>query len=277
MHSSQPSEATHSNNFTHIPSPIRIAGYSSTPPNFQLRCTLQFRPFGHATGLHATTVGGQSMNIDDDSPATNSPSTTHTDAAQQDVANSRSDAAGIAEIPAAAAAASPTRTSAGGSIEPSTPTSTQRNLQNVAQAECPTAASIQTRHGAVGKRTVSDSAIIGTVSPAAQSPRKIGGGHGDDDDTPAGDVFVGRSTPSPLSASGRRSRLRTTYDRTGTCREWFSGSGGGGGSDGSTSSLSYGSYSAVRRVSFPENDAELVTGYLEPANPWATGACCATG
>lgn len=29
-----------------------------------------------------------------------------------------------------------------------------------------------------------------------------------------------------------------------------------------------------RRVSFPENDAELVTGYLEPANPWASGECC---
>lgn len=26
-----------------------------------------------------------------------------------------------------------------------------------------------------------------------------------------------------------------------------------------------------RRVSFPDNDSELVTGYLEPANPWATG------
>lgn len=30
-------------------------------------------------------------------------------------------------------------------------------------------------------------------------------------------------------------------------------------------------YSSSRRVSFPENDSELVTGYLEPANPWACG------
>lgn len=30
-------------------------------------------------------------------------------------------------------------------------------------------------------------------------------------------------------------------------------------------------YQASRRVSFPENDSELVTGYLEPANPWASG------
>lgn len=30
-------------------------------------------------------------------------------------------------------------------------------------------------------------------------------------------------------------------------------------------------YHASRRVSFPENDSELVTGYLEPANPWACG------
>lgn len=30
-------------------------------------------------------------------------------------------------------------------------------------------------------------------------------------------------------------------------------------------------YQTGRRVSFPENDSELVTGYLEPANPWATG------
>lgn len=28
---------------------------------------------------------------------------------------------------------------------------------------------------------------------------------------------------------------------------------------------------SARRVSFPDNDSELVTGYLEPANPWATG------
>lgn len=26
-----------------------------------------------------------------------------------------------------------------------------------------------------------------------------------------------------------------------------------------------------RRVSFPESDSDLVTGYLEPANPWAEG------
>lgn len=30
-------------------------------------------------------------------------------------------------------------------------------------------------------------------------------------------------------------------------------------------------YSSARRVSFPENDSELVTGYLEPADPWASG------
>lgn len=30
-------------------------------------------------------------------------------------------------------------------------------------------------------------------------------------------------------------------------------------------------YHSNRRVSFPENDSELVTGYLEPANPWASG------
>lgn len=30
-------------------------------------------------------------------------------------------------------------------------------------------------------------------------------------------------------------------------------------------------YSSSRRVSFPENDSELVTGYLEPADPWACG------
>lgn len=30
-------------------------------------------------------------------------------------------------------------------------------------------------------------------------------------------------------------------------------------------------YQSSRRVSFPENDSELVTGYLEPANPWACG------
>lgn len=30
-------------------------------------------------------------------------------------------------------------------------------------------------------------------------------------------------------------------------------------------------YNSSRRVSFPENDSELVTGYLEPADPWACG------
>lgn len=30
-------------------------------------------------------------------------------------------------------------------------------------------------------------------------------------------------------------------------------------------------YQSSRRVSFPENDKELVTGYLEPADPWACG------
>lgn len=30
-------------------------------------------------------------------------------------------------------------------------------------------------------------------------------------------------------------------------------------------------YHSSRRVSFPEHDSELVTGYLEPANPWACG------
>lgn len=30
-------------------------------------------------------------------------------------------------------------------------------------------------------------------------------------------------------------------------------------------------YHSSRRVSFPENDKELVTGYLEPADPWASG------
>lgn len=30
-------------------------------------------------------------------------------------------------------------------------------------------------------------------------------------------------------------------------------------------------YQTGRRVSFPENDSDLVTGYLEPANPWASG------
>lgn len=30
-------------------------------------------------------------------------------------------------------------------------------------------------------------------------------------------------------------------------------------------------YQSSRRVSFPENDSELVTGYLEPADPWAYG------
>lgn len=30
-------------------------------------------------------------------------------------------------------------------------------------------------------------------------------------------------------------------------------------------------YQSTRRVSFPENDSELVTGYLEPADPWACG------
>lgn len=30
-------------------------------------------------------------------------------------------------------------------------------------------------------------------------------------------------------------------------------------------------YLSARRVSFPENDSELVTGYLEPADPWASG------
>lgn len=30
-------------------------------------------------------------------------------------------------------------------------------------------------------------------------------------------------------------------------------------------------YNSSRRVSFPENDSELVTGYLEPADPWAFG------
>lgn len=30
-------------------------------------------------------------------------------------------------------------------------------------------------------------------------------------------------------------------------------------------------YADCRRVSFPVNDCDLVTGYLEPANPWATG------
>lgn len=30
-------------------------------------------------------------------------------------------------------------------------------------------------------------------------------------------------------------------------------------------------YESCRRVSFPVNDCDLVTGYLEPANPWATG------
>lgn len=33
-------------------------------------------------------------------------------------------------------------------------------------------------------------------------------------------------------------------------------------------------YRSERRVSFPENDSELVTGYLEPANPWAQGIIC---
>lgn len=32
-------------------------------------------------------------------------------------------------------------------------------------------------------------------------------------------------------------------------------------------------YQSSRRVSFPENDSELVTGYLEPADPWACGKC----
>lgn len=32
-------------------------------------------------------------------------------------------------------------------------------------------------------------------------------------------------------------------------------------------------YQDCRRVSFPVNDCDLVTGYLEPANPWATGDC----
>lgn len=32
-------------------------------------------------------------------------------------------------------------------------------------------------------------------------------------------------------------------------------------------------YNSSRRVSFPENDSELVTGYLEPADPWACGMC----
>lgn len=32
-------------------------------------------------------------------------------------------------------------------------------------------------------------------------------------------------------------------------------------------------YSSSRRVSFPEKDNELVTGYLEPADPWACGKC----
>lgn len=30
-------------------------------------------------------------------------------------------------------------------------------------------------------------------------------------------------------------------------------------------------YQSSRRVSFAENDCDLVTGYLEPANPWASG------
>lgn len=30
-------------------------------------------------------------------------------------------------------------------------------------------------------------------------------------------------------------------------------------------------YQSSRRVSFPENDSELVTGCLEPADPWACG------
>lgn len=31
------------------------------------------------------------------------------------------------------------------------------------------------------------------------------------------------------------------------------------------------SENSLRRVSFPVNDNDLVTGYLEPANPWASG------
>lgn len=96
----------------------------------------------------------------------------------------------------------------------------------------------------------------------------------DDED---GSVFSGtgtaeRSTPSPLSASGRRSRLRTYGGDRSTTTTTTGFGGSGGGSIGScSSSLSAQAFSTARRVSFPENDAELVTGYLEPANPWATG------
>lgn len=44
-------------------------------------------------------------------------------------------------------------------------------------------------------------------------------------------------------------------------QEWGSGGGGDGGSGGGP---------MRRRVSFP-NDKNLVTGYMEPADPWANG------
>lgn len=151
--------------------------------------------------------------------------------------------------------------------------------------------SVAARIGSISKRTVSDSAILSASAPwtivdrrdctaanAATDETHADGKERDRTVSITSNVLgssgsinqlqqqqqqARRSTPSPMSPGGPKSLLRSSnYDRT----------TGGGGSDGSTSSLS-GSYSSARRVSFPENDAELVTGYLEPANPWATGEC----
>lgn len=133
----------------------------------------------------------------------------------------------------------------------------------IPKAAATTSAAVPIRSMRTTKRTVSESALR----------------YDNDDDTPTMLVSsfdcpspiggAGRTTPSPMaSAAGRRSRLRSYCDRSTTA------SGAGGGSAGSTSSLSStggANYTTARRVSFPENDAELVTGYLEPANPWATG------
>lgn len=59
------------------------------------------------------------------------------------------------------------------------------------------------------------------------------------------------STASSLSATTSPSMLRKGSLNSG-------GAGAGGGS-------------LPRRVSFPKSDSELVTGYLEPANPWQNG------
>lgn len=69
------------------------------------------------------------------------------------------------------------------------------------------------------------------------------------------DCMFGAKRAAAFSSEARRSANRSRLlDRS---------AAGAGGFDASKHSL--------RRVSFPDNDSELVTGYLEPANPWATG------